>query len=166
MTEDDMGVSSSFPLTPIYIDKNRSNLTNITNITNSKLSRSNVSFYLSTNLNVAWRQYCRLSGKDGCWLIEEAFVEYMRNHPLPQVSLCVTQDLIAYAPTIRDRLRNKILKDKITSVLTTLKRIRESGKGDQGVFRKQLQKYVLQATSLKRPDHELIELLEEAELLL
>jgi len=167
VTEDDKGVSPSFPMTPIYINKkNRSNLTNLTNLTNGKLSRTNVSFYLSTNLNTAWRQYCRLSGKDGCWLIEEAFVEYMRNHPLPQVSLSVIQDLAAYAPTIHDRLRNKILKEKIISVSATLRRIRDSGKGNQEVFKKQLHKLVLQATNLKRPDEELIELLKQIENLL
>jgi hypothetical protein len=87
----------------------------------------------------------------------------MRRNPLPQVSLNVTQDLAAYAPTMRDRLRNKILKEKITNVLSTLRRIKESGKSDHGVFRKQLQKFVLQATNLKRPDDELIDLLKEVE---
>jgi hypothetical protein len=156
--------SSPYPLSPIYIDKkNRSNLTNLTNLINDNLLRSNCSFYLSTNINSAWRQYCHLSGKGGCWLIEEALIDYMRRNPLPQVNLSVTQDLAAYAPTMRDRLRNKILKEKITSVLATLRRVRDSGKGDHGVFRKQLQKLVLQATNLKRPDDELMELLREAE---
>ena len=161
--ESDRG-SSPFPLSPIYIDKkNRSNLTNLTNLINDKLLRTNCSFYLSKNLNDAWRQYCHLSGKGGCWLIEEALLDYMRRNPLPQVSLSVTQDLAAYAPTMRDRLRNKILKEKISNVLATLRRVKESGKGDHGVFRKQLQKLVLQATNLKRPDDELMELLRDVE---
>ncbi len=166
MPDNDMGVSP-FPLTPIHIrKKNGSNITNITNITKGDLSRVITSYYLAGSINSAWRQYCRLSGKEGCWLLEEALLEYMRGHPLPQVSLSVTQDLAAYAPTIQDRLRNKILKEKIVNVSNTLKRVRESGRGDQRVFVRQLQKLVLQATNLKRPDDELLELLRECEKLL
>ena len=155
---------SSFPLTPIRYNKNnRSNQSNLTNLINDKLLRSNFSFYLSKNLNLAWRQYCRLSGKDGCWLVEEALLEYMRGHPLPQVSLSVTQDLAAYAPDVRDRLRNKIIKEKIRNVMATIRRVQASGRGEAGVFRKQLQKLVLQATNLKKPDSELLELLREVE---
>ena len=156
--------SSSFPLAPIRYNKNnRSNQSNLTNLINDKLSRSNFSFYLSKNLNSAWRQYCRLSGKDGCWLVEEALLEYMRGHPLPQVSLSVTQDLAAYAPDVRDRLRNKIIKEKIRNVVVPIRKVQASGRGEAGVFRKQLQKLVLQATNLKRPDDELLELLKDIE---
>jgi hypothetical protein len=92
-------------------------------------------------------------------------MEYMRNHPLPQVTLSVVQDLKAFAPDVKDRLRNKIIK-KLRVAMATLRRIRESGRGDQHVFRKQLQKLALQATNLKKPDSELLELLREAEQLL
>ena len=158
---------SSFPLTPIRYNKNnRSNQSNLTNLINDKLLRSNFSFYLSKNLNSAWRQYCRLSGKDGCWLVEEALLEYMRGHPLPQVSLSVTQDLAAYAPDVRDRLRNKIIKEKIRNVMATIRRVQASGRGEVSVFKKQLQKLVLQATNLKKPDSELLDLLRDVENLL
>jgi hypothetical protein len=83
--------------------------------------------------------------------------------PGPQVTLNITQDLAAYAPDIRDRLKNKILRDKIGSVMATLRHILETGSGDKTHFKRQLQKLVLQATNLKRPDGELIELLREAE---
>jgi hypothetical protein len=164
--KDDEGLSP-FPLTPIYIDKkNRSIITDITVITEeekkSTLSRNPTSFYISKNIASGWRQYCHVNGRHTHELTEEAFIEYMRNHPLPQVSLSVTQDLASYAPTMRDRLRNKILKEKITNVLVTLRRVKESGKGE-GIFRRQLQKLVLQATNLKRPDDELIELLRDVE---
>jgi hypothetical protein len=158
---------SAFPLTPIRYNKNnRSNQSNLTNLINDKLLRSNFSFYLSKNLNSAWRQYCRLSGKDGCWLVEEALLEYMKGHPLPQVSLSVTQDLAAYAPDVRDRLRNKIIKEKIRNVVATIRRVQVSGRGEVSVFKKQLQKLVLQATNLKKPDSELLELLRDVENLL
>ena len=62
------------------------------------------------------------------YLTEEVLLRYMRENPAPQVTLNVTQDLAAYAPTVQDRLRNKILKDKITGVLTTLRRIRDTGR--------------------------------------
>jgi len=90
----------------------------------------------------------------------------MRNHPLPQVTLSVTQDLAAYAPTVKDRIRNKVIKDKIIATMTTLRRIQESGKGNEHDFKRQLQKLALQATNLKRPDDELIELLKKVEFIL
>ena len=87
----------------------------------------------------------------------------MRGHPLPQVSLSVTQDLAAYAPDVRDRLRNKIIKEKIRSVVATIRRVQTGGRGEVSVFKKQLQKLVLQATNLKKPDSEILELLRETE---
>jgi len=78
----------------------------------------------------------------------------------------VTQDLAAYAPDVRDRLRNRIIKEKIRNVVATIRRVQASGCGEAGVFRKQLQKLVLQATNLKKPDSELLELLRDVENLL
>jgi hypothetical protein len=90
-------------------------------------------------------------------------IEYMRNHPLPQASLSVTQDLAAYAPDVKDRLRNKILKEKIRTTMSTMLKILERGQGDTSFFRTRLQKLVLQATTFKKPDFELLELLKDAE---
>jgi len=174
---DDTGVSSSprppstttdtHPLNNIIIGKKKSsNLTNLTNLTNDKLIRVNTSFYLSADLNREWRRYCRLSDKDGCWILEEALLEYMRSHPVSQVTLNVTQDLAAYAPDLQTRLRNKILRDKISSLMDLIRRIQETGRGDADSFRKQLQKLILQATKMRRPDQELLDLLKEAEYLI
>ena len=159
--------SSSFPLTPIYIDKkNRYNITDITVITEEKkstLTRSPTSFYISQNIAKGWRQYCQMSGKPTHELTEAAFIDFMRGHPLQQATLNLTQDLAAYAPDVKDRLRNKIIKEKIRSTMATLRRVQENGRGDTNVFRKQLQKLALQATNLKKPDSELLELLKEVE---
>ncbi len=87
----------------------------------------------------------------------------MRSHPVSQVTLNVTQDLAAYAPDLQTRLRNKILRDKIRSLMGLIRRIQETGRGDADSFRKQLQKLILQATKMRRPDQELLDLLKEAE---
>jgi len=87
----------------------------------------------------------------------------MRSHPVPQVTLNVTQDLAAYAPDLQTRLRNKILRDKIRSLMDLIRRIQETGRGDADSFRKQLQKLILQATKMRRPDGEILDLLKEAE---
>jgi len=167
--EEDRGVSSSFPLTPIHIDKkNRSNLIDITDRLEreKKSDRVSVSVYLSKSIWGGWKNYCAHAGVPHHSVTESALIEYMRSHPLPQVTLSMVQDLKAFAPDVKDRLRNKIIKDKLRVTMATLCRIQESGRGDQQVFRKQLQKLALQATNLKRPDSELLELLGEAEQLL
>jgi hypothetical protein len=87
----------------------------------------------------------------------------MRSHPVSQVTLNVTQDLAAYAPDLQTRLRNKILRDKISSLMDLIRRIQETGRGDADSFRKQLQKLILQATKMRRPDGEILDLLKEAE---
>lgn len=179
---DDMGVSSSprpppttttttdtHPLNNIIIGKkNRSNLIDRRDRLEreKKLERATRSLYLSTNIFDGWKQYCACSGRPHHELNEAAFIEFMTNHPLSQVTLNVTQDLAAYAPDVKTRLRNKILRDKIGSVIATLHRIQETGRGDRTIFRQQLQKLVLQATNLKHPDADLMELLQEAEDLL
>jgi len=87
----------------------------------------------------------------------------MRNNPLPQVTLSVIRDLMSVAPDVKTRLRNKIMKDKIRATVSALRRVQERGQGGLNLFRTRLQKLVLQATSLKRPDPELLELLREVE---
>jgi hypothetical protein len=174
---DDTGVSSSpkppptttdiYPLNNIIIGKkNQYVITEkdvITDQEKKEPKRSPNSFYISENISKGWRRYCELSGHKTHLLTESAFIEYMQRHPLSQVTLNITQDLTAYAPDVKTRLRNKILRDKIGSVIATLHRIQETGRGDADSFRQQLQKLVLQATKLKHLDADLVDLLKEAE---
>ena len=166
MTEDDRGMSPSYPLIPIRSDK-KSEYNRIEKYNRidqkKKPLRCPVTFYMSEDIADTWRRYCSLVGLRVSYLTEEALLRYMRDNPAPQVTLNVTQDLAAFAPTVQDRLRNKILREKIASVMNTIKRIKGTGKGDYCVFKKQLQKLVLQATNLKRPEESLMELLREAE---
>lgn len=164
--KDDGGVSPSYPLIPIRSDK-KSDYNRIEKYNRidqkKKPLRSPVTFYMSEDIANTWRRYCSLVGLRVSYLTEEALLRYMRDNPAPQVTLNVTQDLAAYSPTVQDRLRNKILREKISTVLATIRRIKAAGKGDYNVFKKQLQKLVLQATNLKRPEEGLLELLREAE---
>ncbi len=160
--------TDTHPLTNIIIGKkNRSNLIDITDrLERKKSDRISVSVYLSRNIWGGWKDYCARSGVPHHQVTESALIEYMQNHPLPQVTLSVVHDLKLYAPDVKDRLRNKIIKDKLRVIMTTLKRLESSGTGNQQVFKKQLQKLVLQATNIKRPDPELIDILSEVEMLL
>jgi len=173
---DDTEVSSSPKPPPTTIDihplnniiigkKNRSNLIDRLNRLEKekKLERRTFSIYASRSIFEGWKEYCTLSGRPHHELNEAAFLEYMSSHPLPQVTLNVTQDLAAYAPDLQTRLRNKILRDKIRSLMGLIRRIQETGRGDADSFRKQLQKLILQATKIRRPDQELLDLLKEAE---
>lgn len=110
------------PLTNIiYGKKNQSNLTNLTNLTNTSISRRNVSFYLLDNLNTVWRQYCKMSGKGGCWLLEEALLEYMRAHPLTQAPLIYTQDIRIVTPDIKYDLKLGMVKQELRYALNLIK---------------------------------------------
>ena len=118
MTEDDRGVSPSYPLIPIRSDK-KSEYNRIEKYNRidqkKKPLRCPVTFYMSEDIADTWRRYCSLIGLRVSYLTEEALLRYMRDNPAPQVTLNVTQDLAAYAPTVQDRLRNKILREKIST---------------------------------------------------
>ena len=163
LSADDSTTTDSHPLNNIIIgEKNGSNLIQ----KSIRLERRNFSIYLSENIWEGWKKYCLLSGCSHASINESALIEYMQRHPVAQVNLNVTRDLTDMAPKVKDRIRNKVLKDKIRSTMGTLNSIRESGRGNQHSFRSQLQKLLLQATNLRRPDTELMELIEEAEALL
>lgn len=163
-------LSSYNPLNNIIIDKKNEYVITedyvITHRKKGEPTRRANSFYLSENISDGWRRYCELTGESTYLLTEAAFIEFMQNHPIPQMSLNVTRDLITFGPTVKDRLRNKIITNKIQVTMKTLQRIQELGKGDEKKFRDQLEKQILQATRLKRPDSELMSLIEEAEQLL
>lgn len=155
---DDKG--TSYPLEPIIYDKEkRSNLIH----RSIRLERKSFSVYLSANVWEGWKTYCQHSPEDHAYLTEGAFIEYMQRHPISNVKVSISTDLAGYRFDTRDRLRNKILKDKIRNTIDTLKRLKELSKGDSRFFRRQLQKQILQATNLRRPDDELLSLMEEAE---
>ena len=89
----------------------------------------------------------------------------MQRHPLNQLSLSVTPGLDPYSPDVKDRIRNKAARDKITATLSHIHSNQERGV-NWDYDKKQLQKQTLQAANLRKPDAELLELLRQAEELL
>jgi hypothetical protein len=126
------------------------------------LNRSPSSFYISENISKGWRRYCELSGAKTHLLTESAFIEYMQRHPIPQVTLSVTKDLAAYAPSVKERLQNKIVREKIAAVIAVIRR-HQRDRVEWRAQRTQLQKLVMQATKLRKPDGDLLDLLRQAE---
>lgn len=151
------------PLANVVVGrKSSSNRSNRSN----RIERSSHPMYLNPLIFDAWQQYCRHSGQKHCDLLEGSLIEYMRNHPSPQIKIDVIQDLKAVLPDVQTRLRNKVLRDKISGTVKIMRRLQEKGAGDINRFKAQLQRLVLQATRLKYVDAELLKALEEAEELL
>jgi len=159
--------TDSHPLNNIIIDekKESSNYNVVTTTHRNYLSTEPVSIRLNSNIIDGFRQWVKFSGFQLGRATEAAMLEYMKNHPQPQIRLSVTQNLSAYTPDVKDRLKNKIVSDKLTAAMATLRHIRASGKSEAS-FKRQLQKLVLQAADLRKPDAELVKLLEEVEALL
>jgi hypothetical protein len=143
--------------------KNRCSNYNVVTTPHAYLSTEPVSIRINSNVIGGFRQWVKFSGLTLGEATGAAMLEYMQNHPQTQIKLNVIPNLEAYALDVKTRLRNKIIKDKICSVVATLQRIQETGRGDKASFGQQLQKLVLQATNLKHPDADLVELLKEAE---
>ena len=154
------------PLRNVYLEKkNRSVITDITDITD----RKSLSFYISSRIAKAFKTYSRLTGKALYWCAEEAFLEYMRNHPIPQVSLTVAMDFRSFLPDLGTRLKSKILKEQLTRLLDIISRVSQDKDVSEDVkfkLRKQLQGLVLQAVKVHPPDEELMAVLKDVEELL
>ena len=151
------------PLVNVVVGKkSSSNITDITDITDAR-SRRSISIYISPNILNGFNQYANMTGRSIAEIHEAALLEYMRNHPSPQLKIDLIQDLKAALPDIQTRLRNKVLRDRITNTMKTLRRLEEKGTGDINHFKAQLQKLVLQAARLKYLDADMLKVLEEAE---
>ena len=148
-----MGKKSEHVITEKYV---------ITDHEKRGTTRVPASFYLSENISSTWRRYCELNGGKTYLLTEAAFIEYMQRHPVEQVTLNVTEDLASYAPTMKERLQNKIVREKIQACIAIIRR-RQTDRVEWREQRRQLQKLVLQATKLRKPDSELLSLLKQAE---
>ena len=114
---------------------------------------------------------------DLCELTETAYLEYMKNHPLPQVKLNLTQDLKAALNALTDveeidrRITNKQHKERIRARIAFIRKLQiENMRGDRdqaiAAQREMLLKNVQKALKAKHTDDELVQLLREAEELL
>jgi hypothetical protein len=148
--------------TTLLGEKIQSNITNITNLTTRELSRGNTSFYLSRDLSQSWRQYCKHSGADGCWLIEEALMEYMKNHPLQNVNLSVTQDLRSYTPSRNSEIKLEIAKQELREQVELISKVKQRDPNKIRAFLPKLRRVMRKSVELNYQDEEMVELLEMA----
>lgn len=129
-----------------------------------KLQRSNKSFWVLPNVADGFRQYARFTDKTFGECVEDAFIEYMRNHPLDQVSLSITKDIREVLPNLADRLKGKIFKNRLSDKLELIIRLHEIG--NEHEIKRNLpdfQKAVEKALKVKNPDKGLLDLLRESE---
>jgi len=144
----------------LYAKKNRSNQPNQPNQFNKKLVRTNTSFHILQNIASGFRTYSKFTGKTVGACVEEAFLEYMRNHPVDQVTLQVTKDMRSFLPSLADKLKLKMVKNNLSKRLQVTIRLHQRGNDadiqfNLDVFQKAIQK----ALRIKNPDPELTDLL-------
>lgn len=160
MSEDEFN-----PLADIlYSKKNQPNQPNQPNQFNDKLIRTNTSFHMLPNIASGFRAYSKFTNKKVGACVEAAFLEYMRNHPVDQVTLQVTKDMRSFLPSLSDKLKLKIIKNKLREKLDLTIRLYQ--KGNEYHIQDNLesfQKLIEKALRIKNPDPDLIELLRKSE---
>ena len=144
----------------LYAKKNQSNIS----IRSIILERKNISVYMYPNIYKAFSQYSKFTGKIKAVCVEEALIEYMRTHPVDQVTLQVTKDMRSFLPSLSDKLKLKIIKNKLGKKLDLTIRLYQKGNEyDIQDNLESFQKIIEKALRIKNPDPELTELLRKSE---
>jgi len=148
----------------LYSKKNQPNQPNQPNQFNDKLIRTNTSFHILPSIASGFRSYSKFQSKTVGGCVEAAFIEYMQNHPVDQVTLQVTKDMRSFIPSLSDKLKLKIIKNKLSKRLEVTIRLYQRGneydiQDNLEVFQKIIEK----ALRIKNPDPELTELLRKSE---
>ena len=148
----------------LYAKKNQPNQPNQPNQLNEKLVRTNTSFHMLTNIASGFRTYSKFTGKTVGMCVEEAFIEYMRNHPVDQVTLQMTKDMRSFLPSLADKLKLKMVKNNLKNRLDVTIRLHQRGNDADIQFNlNPFQKAIKKALRIKNPDPELTELLRKSE---
>ncbi len=147
----------------IYNRKNRSNQPNQPNQLD-QYNRTNTSFHLRPHVANAIRKYSRFTDKTVGECVEAAFIEYMQNHPVDQVSLSVTSDIRSILPTLKSRMKHKIVRKQLEDTLKVTIRLHQKGndydiRTHYSTFRKAVEK----ALRVKKPDEDLLNILRRCE---
>ena len=129
----------------------------------NQINRNNTSFHILPQIANGFRTYAKHTGKPVGECVEQALIEYMQNHPTPQIKLNIQQHQPNTNTDIQNRLRNKILTSRIQGTIQILRHLNKTKTGDKTYYQIQLRKLVLQAASLRNPDEYLLRLMEEAE---
>ena len=129
----------------------------------NRLNRNNCSFWMLPNIAKGFRTYSKFSGKSIGECVEEAFLEYMKNHPLEQVSLNVTTDMRTVFQDISTRIEMKLTINELQKILDLLYKYDKIGNTlDYEQELKKLQKTVRKAIKFSA-NPQMRTLLEKAE---
>ena len=147
----------------IYNRKNQSNQPNQPNQLD-QYNRTNTSFHLRPRVANSLRRYSRFTDKTVGECVEAAFIEYMQNHPVDQVSLSVTSDIRSILPSLKSRMKNKIILKQLEDTLKVTIRLHQKGndydiRKHYPTFRKAVEK----ALRVKKPDEDLLNILRRCE---
>lgn len=148
----------------LYSIKKQPNQPNQPNQLNEKLVRTNTSFHMLANIASGFRKYSKFTGKTVGMCVEEAFIEYMRNHPVDQVTLQMTKDMRSFLPSLADKLKLKMVKNNLSKRLEVTIRLHQRGNETDIQYNIDIfQKAIKKALRIKNPDPELTELLRKSE---
>lgn len=90
----------------------------------NQLTRSNCSFHILPHIARGFRTYARFSEKTLGECVEDALIEYMRNHPSDQVSLNLTMSMDSVIMDISSRLQLKLLKTDLKNKIENVERLK------------------------------------------
>jgi len=114
----------SNPLRHIIYNNNNNIPTQPTQPT--QLGRSNISFWVLPNIAKGFRMYVKFTGKTLGVCVEEALLEYMKNHPIQQVTLNITKDMNSFVMDISTKLEYKLLKKDLEKRINIVARLSDS----------------------------------------
>ena len=92
----------------------------------NQLERSNCSFWILSHIARGFRTYAKFSGKTVGSCVEEALLEYMKNHPTDQVSLNLTVDMNSFIMDLDSRLKLKLLKIDLEKTISNIDRMQNN----------------------------------------
>jgi hypothetical protein len=148
------------PLTNIIIGKkNQCSNYNVVTTPHQILRTEPVSIRLNCNVIGGFRQWCKFSGFTLGDAAGKALLEFMQNHPQPQVKLTVAQDIRKILPDTKTDLKLGIAKQELRECLNHF------NNGDQKTikaFLPSLRRAVKRALQISTGDEELNAMLKRA----
>lgn len=154
-----------YPLTYNNVEKNNSSVRSVRTV-RTDAERKSTSFYIQPNIAKGFKTYAQLKGPSVATVIEDAFLEYMKNHPITQTSITIVKGLDNILPEYRKMLDIKLMKKDLQNAIDFLQRMRmRKAPAEKDAWRR-LERLMRRAVKNKIPDRELDELLRQAEELL
>jgi len=143
-------------------DRDECDIINILDI--SDAPRTSICFYMKKSVAKAFKTYAkRHQSYSVADCIEYALIEYIKNHPLHDVSLNFKLVERIKGRVLHNRIEEKILSSEIARVLNLIDRRKGRGQKNNGQYVFELQDLLLKAIRLKDPGDATTNLLERAE---